>query len=580
MKKLSHLLVLLLCCCPWAAHAVNVAEGPDFPNSASGTATVLTAGDNVFSGTIKTPNDIQDRFKVTVPAGMVINSISRTFSESSDPALSRYPMQGAFMTFNLIESIGVGAKSITAGQGPGTYEALVNANYAVGNAWSMTFNLGALPPNITSVVPPADGAYNTGEAMTFTVNFSGAVNVTGTPRLALTIGTTTRYVTYLSGNGTAALTFKYTVVAGDLDSDGLVVTSPVDLNGGTIKAVSSGPAATLTFTAPAMPNVTVNALKPNNANLTALTTTAGALTPTFAGGTITYSASVATTTTSITVTPTKADPLATAQVRINGGAFSTVAGGSASGALALNVGVNTVEVKVTSKDATVTKIYTLTVSRSPGAGVTVVLDPAGKMQLQTIAVNQTRSPGTRVKDFIETAGPRITVFGAGTSKNIAVTAVDNANGTWQYALNGTTWTAFVPPSATAARLLKADVDTRMRFVPNAGFTGTATISFKGWDGTGGAEGTVVDTSTAGIYSSSVGSATVRVAAAYDRALPASAETRFNERAATGTAPTDTIGNTANSIVFQLANGNLAAVWRFTADGANSYRYTVRAPDFS
>jgi hypothetical protein len=69
----------------------------------------------------------------------------------------------------------------------------------------------------------------------FTINVSKAVNVTGTPRIAVDVGGVARYANYASGSGTAALTFTYSMVAGDVDLDGVTVSSPIDLNGGTIK---------------------------------------------------------------------------------------------------------------------------------------------------------------------------------------------------------------------------------------------------------------------------------------------------------------------------------------------------------
>jgi hypothetical protein len=83
-------------------------------------------------------------------------------------------------------------------------------------------------PTITSVTGPAAGTYIVGQHLDFTVVFSEAVVVDtagGTPRLQLTIGSTTRYATYLSGTGTSTLTFRYTVQSGDLDSDGIAVAS-------------------------------------------------------------------------------------------------------------------------------------------------------------------------------------------------------------------------------------------------------------------------------------------------------------------------------------------------------------------
>ncbi len=101
----------------------------------------------------------------------------------------------------------------------------------------------------------------------------------------------------------------------------------------------------------------------NDASLSALTTTAGALTPSFATATYAYSAAVSNATTSVTVTPTRNESHATIQARVNGGTYSSVTSGSASSALALNVGTNPIDVKVTAQDGTTIKTYTITVTR-------------------------------------------------------------------------------------------------------------------------------------------------------------------------------------------------------------------------
>ena len=55
------------------------------------------------------------------------------------------------------------------------------------------------------------GDYDAGKVLSLTLNMSEAVNVTGTPTLTLNDGGT---ATYVSGTGTNALTFSYTVAAG------------------------------------------------------------------------------------------------------------------------------------------------------------------------------------------------------------------------------------------------------------------------------------------------------------------------------------------------------------------------------
>ena len=91
----------------------------------------------------------------------------------------------------------------------------------------------------------------------FTINMSESVNVTGTPRIAVDVGGVARYATYASGTGTSALTFNYAMTAGDVDLDGVTLSSPIDLNGGTLKDLN-GNNATLTFTVPNTSNVKVN----------------------------------------------------------------------------------------------------------------------------------------------------------------------------------------------------------------------------------------------------------------------------------------------------------------------------------
>lgn len=95
----------------------------------------------------------------------------------------------------------------------------------------------------------------------FTVNASEAVTVNtagGTPRLQLDIGGVTRYASYVSGSGTAALTFTYTTQAGDLDLNGLSVSSPLQLNGATITDASGNAMSPLTFTVPTTSGVIVD----------------------------------------------------------------------------------------------------------------------------------------------------------------------------------------------------------------------------------------------------------------------------------------------------------------------------------
>ena len=124
----------------------------------------------------------------------------------------------------------------TAG-GPYTVSATAGT-VSASPAFSLT-NTGtsATVTNVSSIT--ANGSYSTGAVINVTVTFSKAVNVTGTPLLALNSGGTAGYV---SGSGTSTLLFSYTVAAGQ-NSAHLDYTSAsaLTLNGGTIQDSSNTP---------------------------------------------------------------------------------------------------------------------------------------------------------------------------------------------------------------------------------------------------------------------------------------------------------------------------------------------------
>ncbi|MDI9239560.1 autotransporter domain-containing protein [Lysobacter sp. LF1] len=101
-----------------------------------------------------------------------------------------------------------------------------------------------VPPAITSVAVPANSLYGPGQNLDFTVSWDHAVTITGTPRIALTIGATTVYATYLSSPNQTTTLFRYTVQAGQSDADGITV-GALTLNGGTVR--SGGMDASLTL---------------------------------------------------------------------------------------------------------------------------------------------------------------------------------------------------------------------------------------------------------------------------------------------------------------------------------------------
>lgn len=123
-----------------------------------------------------------------------------------------------------------------------------------------------------------------------------------------------------------------------------------------------------------------------------------------------------------------------------------------------------------------------------------VLNPNGKPLLTTITEDtlDANNPGTSISQILATmtnSGGGISDVDSGALQGIAVSMVDNSKGTWQFTTdNGTNWSDFDTPTASAARLLAANASTKIRFRPNPDANGTATFLFVAWDQTTGTNG--------------------------------------------------------------------------------------------
>jgi uncharacterized repeat protein (TIGR02543 family) len=108
----------------------------------------------------------------------------------------------------------------------------------------------------------------------------------------------------------------------------------------------------------------------SEANLSSLTISAGALSPSFGSNTIAYTASVANTVASgYTITSTKSQSNASV-VQYRGATGTTEFNGS------LNIGANVIRIIVTAQDGITTKTYTLTVTRAATPPTASVINPS------------------------------------------------------------------------------------------------------------------------------------------------------------------------------------------------------------
>ena len=230
---------------------------------------VVTSGGTVYAGEFSfAPTG---RLITLSPPSITVSSANRTGTNPSNTATVQYTVTFSGAASNVTTSsfalttTGITGASIASVAGSGTtYTVTVNTGTGNGtlrldvNGTGITpvvsnvpytsgqvYTIDKTASTISSVTVPADGYYKAGNTLTFTVNFDENVTVTGTPYLDVTIGSTAVHANYTGGSGTSALTFVYTVQAGDNDMNGIALNSLL-LNSGTIKD-AAGNNATLTL---------------------------------------------------------------------------------------------------------------------------------------------------------------------------------------------------------------------------------------------------------------------------------------------------------------------------------------------
>lgn len=215
--------------------------------------------------------------------------------------------------------------------------------------------------------------------------------------------------------------------------------------------------------------------------------------------------------------------------------------------------------------------YSINISNANDAPVLTASGPV----LATIAEDTGSASGNAVSTI---TGTSITDADSGTVSSIAVTGVDNTNGTWQYSTNsGATWSAIPAVSATNALLL--DGSGKIRFIPNADFNGTASFTYKGWDMSSGTSGGMADTTAGNAFSATWDTAGITVSPVNDAPTLSSDTFAVNENSGAGTA----VGSvtTANDVdgdtltFSETGNGTGAGLFQISPSGA----ITVQAGAF-
>ncbi|WP_422510217.1 fibronectin type III domain-containing protein [Stenotrophomonas sp. GZD-301] len=171
-----------------------------------------------------------------------------------------------------------------AGLQPGsTYTFLVRARTASGpGALSLASNPVTLPgvPRMTAVQVPAAGHYAAGDTLAFQLVFDQPVLVTGTPQLMLVIGSERVAAQYDAGSGGTTLGFRYTVLPGQRDLDGIGIES-LGLNGGTLRNADGISAVLSLAGVGSTAGITVGTVAPDAPTITGVSADDGTATVTF-----------------------------------------------------------------------------------------------------------------------------------------------------------------------------------------------------------------------------------------------------------------------------------------------------------
>jgi VCBS repeat-containing protein len=158
---------------------------------------------------------------------------------------------------------------------------------------------------------------------------------------------------------------------------------------------------------------------------------------------------------------------------------------------------------------TVNRTIEVTITGTNDAPVLTASNPS----LMTITEDDTANAGQTVASFL---GASTTDVDNGALQGIAITATTGAHGHWEYSTDGSSYFAFPTVSTTSALLLAATA--AVRFVPDGGDGGVATLSYVAWDQTTGASGTTADASVSGgstAFSATSDTATLTVVATND-----------------------------------------------------------------
>ncbi|MEO7211984.1 cadherin-like beta sandwich domain-containing protein [Mucilaginibacter sp.] len=364
-------------------------NGAAVASGAQSTAIPLTVGLNTITTIVTDENGNNKTYTIQVTRAASVNADLASLG-LSDGSLTQL-FNPATLNYTAAVANTVTGITITPTTADATATIKVNGVTVASGVASATIPLNVGANVITSAVTAQDGT--TLKTYSLTVTRAASTNA-DLSALALSQGTLSPafgagILVYSASVTNSVTSITVTPTASD-------VSATIQVNG---VAVSSGtPSATIPL------NVRVNVITTvvtaedgttkttyttnvtraasTNADLSALSISAGTLSPVFASGATVYTAAVSNATTDIAITPTGAD--VNSVITVNGTIVTT---GTSSLLLPLAVGDNNITVQLTAEDGVTINTYTITVTRAPSdvstlsslttsAGPITVFDPA------------------------------------------------------------------------------------------------------------------------------------------------------------------------------------------------------------
>lgn len=358
------------------AAAVIKINGNTVSNGSASPVIPLTVGANSISIQVTAADGSTKTYTVSVTRAIAIAStdaglVSLAISDGTlSPDFAQSTHSYSASVTNLVTSI-----RVTAASSESHATITVNGTVVVSGTASAAIPLTAGVNTIITRVIAQDGTTVNTYVIDITREPSNNANLaditlsSGTLSPGFTQGTTS----YTASVNNSTTTITLTPTAGEASAvitvNGIVVTDgtasgPIALNVGQNSIVTNVTAGNGSTTKAY--TVTVTRAPSNDADLAALTLSAGGLNPAFSRSVTVYAVAVSNAVNAVNLSPTANET--NAIIKVNG---VTITSGSASGDIALNVGANDIIVSVTAQDGITVKNYTITVTRAPSADATL-----------------------------------------------------------------------------------------------------------------------------------------------------------------------------------------------------------------